>query len=113
MSEGGTGDGRARRGQASVELVAILPALLVCVVIAAHALPTGWALWSAADAARSGARAEHVGGDAERAARRALPTSRVRSDEEGVVVRVDVPGLLPGIRERSVAATTRLEPDGG
>lgn len=110
-------------GQASVELVAVLPALAACVLIAAHALPTGWALWSAADAARAGARAEHVGGDPHRAVRRALPArllgpaegggERVRVDDKGVAVRVAVPSLLPGMRERRIGAAARLEPGGG
>jgi hypothetical protein len=95
-----------------VELLAIVPVLLVCAVVAAHALPTGWALWSAADAARSGARAEHIGADPERAARGALPGSTVRSDDEGVSVRVEVPALLPGMRERRIGAAARLEPGG-
>jgi hypothetical protein len=102
------------RGQASVELVAILPALAVCVLIAAQAGAAGWALWSAGNAARAGARAEHVGGDGERAARRALP-GRLRedatvTDEDGIRVRVAVPSLLPGVRLGSIAAASRLEP---
>ena len=105
------------RGQASVELVAILPALVLCVVIAAHALPTGWALWSAANAARAGARAEQVGGDGEAVARRALPTSlreeaRTRIGDE-VRVTVRAPGLLPGVEARPVGAASSLDPGGG
>lgn len=103
-------------GQASVELVAIVPALVVCVVIAAHVLPAGWALWSAANAARAGARAEHVGGDGEEAARRALPPrlregARARADEE-IRVTVRSPGLLPGVEPVPVSAASKLEPGG-
>ena len=112
-------------GQASVELVAILPALILCVVVAAHALPSGWALWSAADAARIGARAEHVGKAGEEAARDALPTPLrppapgradgrakdlpVESGERGVSVQVEVPGLLPGFEGEPIGAAARLE----
>lgn len=109
------------RGQASVELLAVLPALVLCVVVAAHALPSGWALWSAADAARVGARADHVGGEGAEAARDALPSplrpaaggpseGRVESGEKGVRVEVDVPGLLPGIEASRIGAAARLEP---
>jgi len=117
------GDEAGRRsGQASVELLAILPALILCVVIAAHVLPSGWALWSAADAARVGARAEHVGGEGAEAARAALPAPlraasgrpaerQVESGERGVRVEVDVPGLLPGVGHSRIGAAARLEPE--
>ena len=108
---------RLTAGQASVELVAILPALVVCVLIAGHALAAGWALWSAAGAARAGARAEHVGGDGEAAARRALPgalrrDAEVESDD---VIRVEVraPALLPGGRGPVLSASARLDPADG
>ena len=106
---------RAVSGQASVELIAILPALAVCVLIAAQAAAAGWALWTAGNAARAGARAEHVGGDGEAAARRALP-GRLRegaavSNEDGIRVEVAVPSMLPGISIGSIAAASRLEPD--
>jgi hypothetical protein len=102
-------------GQASVELVAILPALAVCVLLAAQAAAAGWALWTAGNAARAGARAEHVGGDGEAAARRALPGG-LRKDaavtnEDGVRVKVAVPSLFPGVSLGSIAAASKLEPD--
>jgi hypothetical protein len=105
------------RGQASVELVAILPALVVCVLIAGHAVAAGWALWSAAGAARAGARAEHVGGDGEAAARRALPGS-LRADAEvegGDAIRVEVraPVLLPGSTGPVLSASASLDPTDG
>ena len=102
-------------GQASVELVAILPALAVSVLIAAQGAAVGWALWTAGNAARAGARAEHVGGDGEAAARGALP-GRLRdhaavTNEDGIRVRVAVPSLLPGVSLGSIAAASKLEPD--
>jgi hypothetical protein len=110
---GGHKHRRRTDGQASVELVAILPALAVCVLIAAQAAAVGWALWTAGNAARAGARAEHVGGDGEAAARRALP-GRLREDaavtnEDGVRVKVAVPSLLPGVSLGSIAAASKLE----
>jgi hypothetical protein len=106
------------RGQASVELVAILPALVVCVLIAAHALPAGWAMWSAANAARAGARADEVGDDGEAAARRALPgrlreATRTKSGGGELRVTVEAPGLLPGVDPSPVSAASRLDPGGG
>lgn len=103
---------RRQRGQASVELIGAIPALLIAVLIAAQLIAAGHALWSAGLAARAGARASIVGGSASRAARRALPGilregSRV-SDDEGVSVRVGVPRLLPGLPEFAVTSRTSL-----
>jgi hypothetical protein len=103
-------------GQASVELVAVLPVLAVCVLVAAQAVAAGWTLWTAGNAARAGARAEHVGGDGEAIARRALPgrlrrDAEVRSDD-GLRVRVRVPELVPGIELPAVSAASTLDADG-
>ena len=105
-----------RPGQASVELVAALPALGACVLIAAQAIAVGWALWAAGNAARAGARAEHVGGDAKVVARRALP-GRLRDDARvsaagEVRVSVRVPGLVPGLSMPSVSAASSLDASG-
>lgn len=116
------GGSERQSGQASVELLAVLPALIGCVIVAAHVLPSGWALWAAADAARIGARAEHVGGEGAKTAREALPAPlrpadgkraerQVESGEKGVSVEVDVPGLLPGLEGSRVGAAARLEPE--
>ena len=110
-------------GQASVELVAILPALVVCVLIAGHALAAGWALWSAAGAARAGARAQHVGGvggDGEAVARRALPGTLRRGarieSEDGIRVEVRAPMLFPSGEFPAgprLGAAARLDPGDG
>jgi len=102
----------AELGQASAELVAVIPALLLAVLVAAQLGLVGWALWSAGSAARAGARAAHVGGDAEAAARSALPTflrqgARV-SDEDEVEVRVRVPTLVPGAPRIPLEASAAL-----
>jgi hypothetical protein len=109
--------GGGRWGQASVELVAVLPALAVCLVISAQTVLAGWALWSAGNAARAGARAREVGSDAEAAARHALPGAlrggaAIRSGD-GVRVKVRVPAIVPGISLPSVTAASTLDPDGG
>src|SRR3954453_11240744 len=92
--------GRGEHGQASVELVALLPlvvaGLLACwqVVLVAHTL------WSAHAAARAAARAGAIGRDELAAARAALPSSLdhridVRdADAEGrVPVAVHIPSV--------------------
>jgi hypothetical protein len=103
-------------GQASAELVAILPALAVCLLIAAQVVAAGWALWSAGNAARAGARAELVGSDGKAVARRALPEILRRGAEvrtgDGVRVRVRIPRLLPGIELPPIAAASTLDAGG-
>ncbi len=95
----------------------MLPALAVCLVIAGQTAVVGWALWSAGNAARTGARAEEVGSDAETAARRSLPGSlrdhAVIHSGDGVRVRVRVPALVPGIPMPSVSAASTLDGDAG
>jgi hypothetical protein len=103
------------RGQASVELLAVLPALIACTLIAAHAVGVGWAYWSAANAARAGARADVVGRDAGRVARDALPGplrggSTVETGDR-VGVRVRVPSLVPGLTLPFVGASSGLDAD--
>jgi hypothetical protein len=117
MSPSGIERAEGRAGQASVEFVAVLPALAVCLILAGQAVAAGWALWSAGVAARAGARAEHVGGDPEAAARRALPgplrrDAVIRSDD-GVRVRVRVPALVPGVEMPSIAASSTLDAAAG
>jgi len=108
---------RREDGTASVELVAVVPFLLLAILVAAQLVLAGQALWSAAVAARAGARASLVGGDVEASARQALPPSlREGAQVEArdvVSVHVRVPHLLPGLPELRAAARTRLEGDGG
>jgi hypothetical protein len=104
--------GREQRGQASVELVAVLPLLLVCALAVGQLVVAGYALWSAGTAARAGARAAHVGGDAEAAARSALPRpfrerARVSADR-GVSVSVQAPPLVPGLPRIPIRASAEL-----
>jgi hypothetical protein len=109
--------GRADQGTASVELVAVVPFLLLAVLAAAQVVLAGQALWSASVAARAGARAALVGGDAATAARKALPSplrsgAKVKA-EEFVSVRVRVPLLFPGLPEVRVGASAALAEAGG
>jgi hypothetical protein len=108
---------RREDGTASVELIAVVPFLLLAVLVAAQIGLAGQALWSAGVAARAGARAALVGGDAAAAARRALPPSMRSeadvSDVDAVSVRVVIPRLLPAMPQLTVGAKAALEPDDG
>ncbi len=107
---------RNEAGSASVELIGVLPFLLLTILVAAQLALAGQALWSAAVAARAGARAALVGRDAGDAARAALPPSMRQGarvgDSGAVSIEVPVPRLLPGLPPLIVAASTRLGPGG-
>jgi hypothetical protein len=91
----------------------VVPFLLLAVLAAVQIALAGQALWSASVAARAGARAALVGGDATAAAKRALPPSMrgdSRVEEAGEVsVRVPVPRLFPGLPRVMVGAGASLE----
>ncbi|MDX6602907.1 MAG: hypothetical protein QOF13_2109 [Solirubrobacterales bacterium] len=104
--------GHREEGTASVELIAAIPFLLLAVLVAAQLAVVGGAFWSAGLAARAGARAALVGGDAEVAARQALPAMlrigvRV-SEGDGVAVRLVIPRLLPALPRLTVGARSEL-----
>ncbi|MBS1880023.1 MAG: hypothetical protein JST31_10945 [Actinobacteria bacterium] len=107
----------AEAGTASVELIAVVPFLLLALLVAAQVAIAGQALWAASVAARAGARADLVGGEATTAARQALPPALRAGaevdDSNGVAVRVPVPGLLPRFPEVLVGASSGLEADDG
>jgi hypothetical protein len=92
--------GRGENGQASVEMAALLPLVVLLGALLWQAVVAGQALWLSGAAARAAARAAAVGGDAEAAARRALPPRleqglRVRAaGGDGVRVSVRVPSVL-------------------
>lgn len=114
MPSGAGGAAHGEEGTASVELVAVVPFLLLAVLVAAQIALAGQALWSASVAARAGARAALVGGDASAAARSSLPPSmragmRV-SEEDGVGVGVEIPRLIPSLPRLRVEARSALEP---
>jgi hypothetical protein len=95
----------------------VLPFLLLAILVAAQLALAGQALWSAAVAARAGARADLVGGPSAAAARAALPPPLRGGTEvrvgRGVSVKVPVPRLLPGLPAIEIGAKTRLGPGGG
>ena len=100
---------RCQRGQASVEVVALLPLLVAAALAIAALLAAGQARELAGHAAAAGAMALLQGGDPEEAAREAapsLPASRMRVRVEGRRVRVRVRPRAPlGIGSSLLEAT--------
>jgi hypothetical protein len=91
----------AARGQASVELVALLPLIALVAALAWQAIVAGQALWLAGAAARAAARAQAVGGDRAAAVRAVLPPRlesgmSVTGRAGGVEVALRVPSVLSG-----------------
>jgi hypothetical protein len=92
-------------GQASVELLAGLPAVALAGFVALQLLLTGYSLTLADGAAEAGALAGAAGNDPERAARGALPAwargrATVSSDGGRVTVELRPPAPLPALAER-------------
>jgi Flp pilus assembly pilin Flp len=103
---------RGEDGQASVELVALLPVIAAVVLACWQGVVAGQAWWLAAVAARAAARAQLVGADPARAARAALPGrqgARVRLREEHgrLVVRLPVTAVVGRVRIGEASATVR------
>ena len=105
----------AERGQASIELLAMLPLVLAVALAAAQLLAVGYSSVLAGNAAEAGALALAGGGDARSAARAALPGwSRARAEVSVSGGRVHValrpPTLLgPLPRELEVSSVAAVE----
>ncbi len=93
---------RSHPGQASVELVAALPALALAAALALQLLLVGYSLTIADGAAEAGALAGAAGKDARTAAREALPgwargRARVRANAGRVIVELRPPAPIPAL----------------
>jgi hypothetical protein len=100
-------------GQATVELVALFPVLLVVVLAAAALLAAHGAREQAGHAAQAGAMAMLQGGDPRESARRALPTGvrrRAAIEIRGRRVTVRVRPRLPIV---AAAMTAEVTADAG
>jgi len=91
-----------RRGQASVELIAALPALALAATLAVQLLLVGYSLTIADGAAEAGALAGAAGKNARTAAREALPgwargRARVSADAGRVIVELRPPAPIPAL----------------
>jgi hypothetical protein len=101
----------AEHGQATVELLAALPALLLAALVALQLLVAGYALTLADGAAQAGALALASGGSATDAARGAVPgwaeddiSVSVRGGR--VTVRLGSPSPLRSLSERLAVASS-------
>jgi len=104
-------------GQATVELVALLPLVAVLAGMLWQAVVAGQAVWLAGSAARAAARASALGADARAAARGVLPdrlepglavVERPGGRDEGVRVAVRIPSIVGDTRLGTVTARARL-----
>lgn len=100
-------------GQASAELLALLPVLLAIAFAGWQVALAGQAWWLARIAADRAARAEALGTDVGLAARRSLPARLRRRAEvaetgDGVRVSIRLPDAF-GVRLGRVSATSRFE----
>jgi hypothetical protein len=92
----------SQRGQASIELLGVLPAVLLAALAAWQFALAGHSAWLAANAARVAARASAVGADPGRGARTAVPAHLRRGlivksrAGERIDVRLRVPLVLRG-----------------
>ena len=105
---------RADDGQATVELVALLPLLGLVVALVWQVTLAGAAVWLSGGAARAAARAVALGADPLRAARTALPRRferglRVRREPDGgVALVVRIPAALGGGTVGAVTTRARF-----
>jgi hypothetical protein len=100
-----------QRGQATVEVVAAMPALLLAALVALQLLAAGYAMTLADGAAEAGALALASGGSAGDAAREALPgwaedDVAVTVAGEEVSVRLRPPSPFKAVAERLAVEST-------
>ena len=103
-------------GQASVELVALLPLLVVVALLAWQAVVAGQAIWLSGAAARAAARATALGDDPTAAARASLPGAlsrgaRASSRSDGSIsLSLAIPSVVGHARLATVHARARFAP---
>lgn len=109
------GSGGREGGQASIELLGMLPLLFGLALAAVQLLAVGYASVLAGNAAEAGALALAAGGDARAGAREALPGwsragARVSTVDGRIEVRLRPPSLLRSLAERlEVSAVAAVE----
>jgi hypothetical protein len=102
---------RTERGQASVELLGFVPAVLILALVVMQLLSIGYAAVLAGNAAEAGALALAAGADPHAGVREALPgwsraRARIAVDDGRVEVRIRPPTLL-----RPLADEIEIEAD--
>ena len=103
---------REQRGQASAELLGMVWWLLLAAVFAWQLMLGAWTVTQTSNAARTASRVHARGGDAEKAARNALPGAlrkgfverRFRIEGERATVVVEIPIIVPGFTNRGFVA---------
>jgi hypothetical protein len=109
------GRGRNERGQATLELLGLLPLLLVVGLVGAQLLAVGYSSVLAANAAEAGALALAGGGDPRASARAALPgwsrvQARLSVSGGEVRVRLRPPTLVRALADAlEVSASAAVE----
>jgi type II secretory pathway component PulK len=107
----------SERGQASAEMVAVLPLVVLVAAIVWQLALAGQALWLSAHAARAAARAEAVEEDPEDAARSVLPSSlerdlRVTRSSGAVRVELRIPMIARRWRSPVTVGASAALPQG-
>lgn len=109
---------RSDDGQATVELVALLPLIGLLIAVLWQFALAGSAIWLAGGAVRAAARAEAVGGDPLRAARGVLPGRleqglRVSRERDGAVaLQLRIPLVLGSGTLTSITTRAHFEAQG-
>ena len=98
------------RGQASVELIGMLPILVLAALLVWQLLLVGYAVTSAENAARAASRVEGRGGNGAKAAERVIggPLRKGMTtviDGGKAEVRVRVPLIVPGLTRHDVTVS--------
>ncbi len=101
---------REERGQTSVELVGMLWWLLLTAFVVWQLMLAAWTVDQTANAARTASRVEGRGGDAEKAARNALPSGlrdgmEVNISGETAKLSVRIPIVVPGLGDDRLRVT--------
>jgi hypothetical protein len=106
---------RGQRGQASVELLGFLPAVLIAALVVTQLLSIGYAAVLAGNAAEAGALALAAGADPHAGVREALPgwsrtRARISVNDGRVEVSIRPPTLLrPLADELAITADAAVE----
>lgn len=105
---------RGERGQASVELIGMLPFLVLAALLVWQLLLVGYAATSAENAARAASRVQARGGDPAKTARRVVGgplREGIRTEMVGAkaTVRVRVPLIVPGLTRDDVTLSRDAE----
>lgn len=106
---------RSEHGQATVELVALLPLVGLLIALLWQVTLAGSAIWLAGGAARAAARAEALGDDPLRAARGVLPGRleqrlRVRRERDGgIALEIPIPLAVGDGTLTTVTTRARFE----